>query len=98
MDKIEGSHGSRVFDVVRDKIEILVGMFEQGRENDSPINWAKNHWFVAAIRQGIRHDFFHYFVHKILDRGEELSDHEKKIYKLIQKGRLGRRILGLGAA
>ena len=82
---IAQSHGGRVFDIVRDKVEILVGLFEHGRENDSPINWAKNHWFVSAIREGIRHDFFHYFISKILDRGEPLTDHEKKMYTLIQQ-------------
>ncbi|MBW1676944.1 MAG: TrmB family transcriptional regulator [Deltaproteobacteria bacterium] len=84
MEKMHISHGGRVFDIVRDKIEILVGMFEQGRENDSAINWAKNHWFVMAIREGIRHDFFHYFIHKILDQGEKLTDHERKIYDIIK--------------
>lgn len=84
MEKLDGSLGGRVFDIVRDKIEILVGMFEAGKENDSPINWAKNHWFVMAIREGIRHDFFHYFIHKTLDLGKDLTDHEKKIYNLIK--------------
>jgi len=84
-DRVETSHGGRVFNVVRDKIEILVGVFKHDRENDSSINWAKNHWFVAAIREGIRHDFFHYFIHKIIDRGEALSDREKMMYQRIQR-------------
>ncbi len=84
-DRVETSHRGRVFDVVRDKIEILVGVFEHAREEDSSINWAKNHWFVAAIREGIRHDFFHYFVHKMIDRGESLSAREKKMYQRIKR-------------
>jgi hypothetical protein len=69
---------------VRDKVEILVGMFERGREDASPINWAKNHWFVMAIREGIRHDFFHYFMHKTYDLGQKLSEAEKELYELIK--------------
>jgi sugar-specific transcriptional regulator TrmB len=83
-ETIEKSHGGRVFDIVRDKIEILVGMFENGREDESPINWAKNHWFVMAIREGIRHDFFHYFVHKLLERNQALDARERRIYDLIK--------------
>jgi sugar-specific transcriptional regulator TrmB len=81
---IEKSQGGRVFDIVRDKIEILVGMFENGREDESPINWAKNHWFVMAIREGIRHDFFHYFVHKLLEKNQALTARERRMYDLVK--------------
>lgn len=83
-DEILHSHQGRVFDLVRDKIEILVGLFERDREDESPINWARNHWFVMAIREGIRHDFFHYFVHKVLDKNEPLTEKERKLYQLIK--------------
>jgi sugar-specific transcriptional regulator TrmB len=83
-EALEEGHGGRVFDVVRDKIEILVGMFAHGREDESPVNWAQNHWFVMAIREGIRHDFFHFFVHKLLDRGQSLTEKELRIYNLIK--------------
>ena len=82
---IRSEHHGRVFDVVKDKTEILVGMFERGAEDASPINWAKNHWFVMAIREGIRHDFFHYFTYKILELGQELTEAELGIFDLIKK-------------
>lgn len=83
-NEIRHLHVGRVFDLVRDKVEILVGMFEQGKEDLSPINWAKNHWFVMAIREGIRHDFFHYFMHKTYDLGQALTPEEKNLYKRIK--------------
>ena len=85
MEKVQEIHGGRVIDVVRDKTEILVGMFEEGREDESPINWAKNHWFVMALRETIRHDFFHYLIYKILDLGEELTADDRKLYRYIQQ-------------
>ena len=54
--------------------ELLVGLFEKGKEDHSPISWAKNNWFVTTIREFVRHDFFHYFLYKIQDRKEELSE------------------------
>lgn len=56
-------------------------MFEGGREDRSPINRAENHWFVMAIREGIGHDFFHYFLHKTDDLGETLTEEEKERYQ-----------------
>jgi sugar-specific transcriptional regulator TrmB len=82
--EIKASHGGRVFDIVRDKVEILVGMFERNKEDDSPINWAKNHWFVQAIREGIRHDFFHYFMHKTYELGQPLTEEDKRLYERIK--------------
>jgi sugar-specific transcriptional regulator TrmB len=84
-EDILSEHHGRVFDVVRDKTEILVGMFERGAEDASPINWAKNHWFVMAIREGIRHDFFHYFTYKVLELGQDLTEAERGIFDLIKK-------------
>ena len=83
-DEIKVQHLGRVFDVVKDKVELLVGMFEKGAEDASPINWARNHWFIQAIREGIRHDFYHYFTHKIIELGLELTERDRKIYDLIK--------------
>ena len=83
-EDIQRLHGGRVFDVVKDKIELLVGLFERGAEDQSPINWARNHWFVQAIREGIRHDFFHYFITEMLDKGRELTEKELRVYDLIK--------------
>jgi sugar-specific transcriptional regulator TrmB len=83
-DQVEARARGRAFDLVVDKQEALVGLFEQGRENKSPINWAKNHWFVVATRDSLRHDFYHYFLHKIYDLKEPLSGREAAIYELIK--------------
>ena len=83
-DQVEERSGGRAFDLVVDKQEALVGLFEQGRENKSPINWAKNHWFVVATRDSLRHDFYHYFLHKTYDLKEPLTGREAAIYELIK--------------
>ncbi|MEW5725426.1 MAG: helix-turn-helix domain-containing protein [Thermodesulfobacteriota bacterium] len=82
-DRIETVLGGRTLDLVVDRQEVLVGMFETGREDRSPINWAKNHWFVVATRDSLRHDFFHYFLHKILENNQPLNNQEKNLYHLI---------------
>ena len=82
-DKIEQHLGGRTFDLVVDREELLVGMFETGREDQAQVSWAKNHWFVVATRDSLRHDFFHYFLHKIYEKKQRLTPSEKKLYKLI---------------
>ncbi|MEN8243669.1 MAG: helix-turn-helix domain-containing protein [Thermodesulfobacteriota bacterium] len=81
--KIEQHLGGRSFDLVVDREELLVGMFETGREEQAQVNWAKNHWFVVATRDSLRHDFFHYFLHKIYEKKQQLNSSEKKLYRLI---------------
>lgn len=76
--------GGRSFDIISDRREALVGIFEAGREDLSPITWSKNRWFVIANRDSLRHDFYHYFLEKIYDRGEELTAREKRIYAFIK--------------
>lgn len=76
--------GGRSFDIVADKSEALVGIFETGKEDQSPINWTRSRWFVVANRDSLRHDFYHYFVHKMCDLGEELSARDREIYALIK--------------
>jgi sugar-specific transcriptional regulator TrmB len=75
----------RVFDVVVDRMEVLVGLFEEEREDESPINWGKNHWMVQAVREGIRHDFFQAYMHKMCDLGQPLTDNEQRIYNIIKR-------------
>ena len=84
-EKIETFYNGRVFDLVVDKEELLVGLFEMGKEEFSPVNWAKNHWFVITIRDSLRHDFFHFFLYKILEKKQHLSNNEKALYKLISR-------------
>lgn len=77
--------GGRSFDIIVDKREALVGIFEQGKEEHSPINWTRNRWFVIANRDSLRHDFYHYFLEKVYARQETLSEHEQRIYAFIKK-------------
>lgn len=83
-DKIHDSFGGRAFDIVVDKEEILVGVLDKQRKNRSPINWTKNRSFVISARENLRHDYFHIFLYKIHEKGQLLSEREKKIYDLIK--------------
>lgn len=76
--------GGRSFDIITDRSEALVGIFEKGREDISPINWTRNRWFVIANRDSLRHDFYHCFLEKIVDQGEMLSEKERQIYAFIK--------------
>ena len=77
--------GGRSFDIITDKKEALVGIFETGNEDNSPINWTRNHWFIIANRDSLRHDFYHCFLEKTLDRTLALTDREKIIYQTIKE-------------
>ena len=87
--QVRADQGGRVFDVVKDCEELVVGNFQEGREDRSPINWARNHWFVMAIREGIRHDFFHYLIHKMIDREQALTKADQGMYEMIKKDSWG---------
>ena len=76
--------GGRSIEVISDRREALVGVFETGNEDHSPINWTRNKWFVTANRDSLRHDFYHCFIDKMLDQGRELSLDEKRIYDIIK--------------
>ncbi len=77
--------GGYSLDIVADKAEALVGVFEPGNEDLSPINWTRNHWFVTATRDSLRHDFYHYFLHKLYDEQQDLSEREQHIYEIIKQ-------------
>ena len=83
-DRLLDTIGGRSFDIISDRSEALVGIFEKGKEDLSPINWTRNHWFITANRDSLRHDFFHYFLHKIYDQKKVLSKREKRIYEIIK--------------
>ena len=76
--------GGRSFDIITDKKEALVGIFEAGNEDQASINWTRNQWFIIANRDSLRHDFYHCFLEKTLDRNQELTDKEKRIYDIIK--------------
>jgi HTH-type transcriptional regulator, sugar sensing transcriptional regulator len=84
-ENLKQTIGGRSFDIIADKKESLVGIFETGNEDLSPINWTRNKWFIIANSDSLRHDFYHYFLKKILDRNSELIKKEKLIYKIIKK-------------
>jgi sugar-specific transcriptional regulator TrmB len=76
--------GGRSFDIITDKSEALVGIFEERREDTSPINWTRNRWFVIANRDSLRHDFYHCFLDKIVEQAQMLSEKEQQIYEIIK--------------
>lgn len=77
--------GGRSIEVISDRCQALVGVFESGNEDRSPINWTRNKWFIIANRDSLRHDFYHSFLEKILDQNQELSQDEKRIYRIIKE-------------
>ena len=76
---------TRFFDIVVDKEEILCGMFIEGDDEGSVINWGQNKRFVLSGRDSLRHDFFHYFLHKIQNEKKILTRKENLLYEFIQK-------------
>lgn len=82
---MEEKIGGESFDIVADKSEALVGIFETGKEDLSPIIWTRNRWFVIANRDSLRHDFYHYFLDKIYEDKENLTDRDKTIYEFIKR-------------
>jgi sugar-specific transcriptional regulator TrmB len=77
--------GGESIDIIVDRSEALVGIFETGQEITSPVIWTRNRWFVIANRDSLRHDFYHYFLDKIHDRHETLSGQDETIYNFIKR-------------
>lgn len=77
--------GGRSIEVITDKNEALVGVFETDNEELSSINWTRNRWFILANRDSLRHDFYHCFLEKIVDQNQELTTEELHIYKIIKE-------------
>jgi sugar-specific transcriptional regulator TrmB len=83
-DKLVETIGGRSFDIISDKSESLVGIFEDGNEDQSAFNWTRNRWFIVANRDSVRHDFYHYYLHKTYDLKQPLTEREKWIYEFIK--------------
>ncbi len=83
-DALRDTIGGRSFDIIVDKSEALVGIFEEGKEDASPINWTRNRLFVIANRDSLRHDFYHYFLDKIVEQGQPLTEEDQRIYAFIK--------------
>ena len=77
--------GGESIDIIVDRAEALVGIFEPGQEATSPVIWTRNRWFVIANRDSLRHDFYHYFLDKLHDRQAPLSPQDEAIYAFIKK-------------
>ena len=76
--------GGESLDIVADKRETLMGIFLTGQADESPFIWSRNGWFVVANRDSLRHDFYHYFLDKIVEQGKEMTGRDKKIYEFIK--------------
>jgi hypothetical protein len=83
-DSLREKLGGESIDLIADKKEALSGIFETDNVQYSPFIWTRNHWFVIANRDSLRHDFYHYFLHKLYERGDELSTRDKQIYAFIK--------------
>jgi sugar-specific transcriptional regulator TrmB len=77
--------GGESIDIIADRSEALVGIFKKGSADDSPVIWTRNRWFVTANRDSLRHDFYHYFLHKIHELGKQLTPGEEAIYDFIKR-------------
>ena len=84
-ESLQNTIGGRSIDIITDKREALVGIFETDNEDSSPINWTRNRWFVTANRDSLRHDFYHSFLEKTVDQNSELTKNEKRIYQIIKE-------------
>ncbi|SHF53794.1 transcriptional regulator TrmB [Desulfacinum infernum DSM 9756] len=82
-EEVRRTLGGRSFDLVVDRREILGGLFLEGAEDQSVINWGRNRWFVLAGRDSLRHDFFHYFLYKTYHQKEPLTEAEDRLYRQI---------------
>jgi sugar-specific transcriptional regulator TrmB len=76
--------GGETIDIIADRAEALVGMFERERPDQSPVIWTRNRWFVTANRDSLRHDFYHYFLDKLHEQKKALDDRDQAIYDLIK--------------
>jgi HTH-type transcriptional regulator, sugar sensing transcriptional regulator len=83
-DNIRRKIGGESIDIIADKAEAIAGIFEIGNVNHSPFIWTRNHWFVIANRDSLRHDFYHYFLDKLYEQGQPLSARDRQIYTFIK--------------
>lgn len=83
-NRIKGKIGGESIDIIADKTEALAGIFEKGKIDHSPFIWSRNHWFVTANRDSLRHDFYHYFFDKLYEQGQSLSTRDRQIYTFIK--------------
>ena len=61
VEHLKDKLGGESIDIIADKKEALAGIFETDNVHHSPFIWTRNHWFVIANRDSLRHDFYHNF-------------------------------------
>ena len=84
LGRLEDKLGGESVDIIADKKEALAGIFETDNVHQSPFIWTRNHLFVIADRDSLRHDFYHYFLDKLYEKGEPLSTRDEQIYAFIK--------------
>ncbi len=84
LDRLKEKLGGESVDIIADKEEALSGIFEADNVHQSPFIWTRNHWFVVANRDSLRHDFYHYFLDKLYEKEEPLSARDQQIYAFIK--------------
>jgi hypothetical protein len=84
VEHLKDKLGGESIDIIADKKEALAGIFETDNVHHSPFIWTRNHWFVIANRDSLRHDFYHYFLDKLYEKEESLSTRDKQIYAFIK--------------
>ena len=84
VEDLKDKLGGESVDIVADKQEAIAGIFETDNVHHSPFIWTRNHWFVIANRDSLRHDFYHYFLDKLYEKEESLSTRDKQIYAFIK--------------
>ena len=84
VEHLKDKLGGESIDIIADKKEAIAGIFETDNVNHSHFIWTRNHWFVIANRDSLRHDFYHYFLDKLYEKGKSLSTRDKQIYEFIK--------------
>lgn len=84
-DSLTKAMDGRAIDIVADDQVVITGRLRSGLEKNTRVAWANNHWLAFSIRDALRHDFYHVFLHKIHELGEPLSQEEAALYRLIKK-------------
>jgi len=83
-ENLKDKLGGESIDIIADKAEALSGIFETDNIHHSPFIWTRNHWFVIANRDSLRHDFYHYFLDKLYEKEKSFSTRDEQIYAFIK--------------
>jgi hypothetical protein len=84
VEHLKDKLGGESIDIIAHKNDALAGIFETDKVHHSSFIWTRNHWFVIANRDGLHHDFYHYFLDNMYEKGKSLSTRDKQIYEYIK--------------